>query len=103
MPTLTPLDLTSLFDWNTKQLFLYVDASYTSADGTANTVVVWDRIVRRKEDAKVKTRVTAKYPIKDMSKSLQCVHSVSLSFYCVAFDAEESVLMFDLFVWCVCG
>ena len=64
-------DLTSLFDWNTKQLFLYVDAEYKSADGTANTVVVWDMIVRRKEDANVKVVSVAKYPIKDLAKSLK--------------------------------
>lgn len=69
LSTLT--DLTSLFDWNTKQLFLYVDAEFTSADGTTNTVVVWDMIVRRKEDANVKAISIAKYPIKDIAKSLK--------------------------------
>ena len=27
------VDLTSLFDWNTKQLFLYLSAEYTNAQG----------------------------------------------------------------------
>lgn len=64
-------DLTPLFDWNTKQLFLYIDAEYTSADGTQNTVVVWDRIVRRREDARVRAEVKSKYPVKDLGKTLR--------------------------------
>ena len=38
-------DFTSLFTWNTKQLFVYVSAEYTSADGVRNSVgdkyVLW--------------------------------------------------------------
>jgi len=44
-------DLTPLFHWNTKQLFLYLEAEYTNTQGVKNEVVIWDRIVRRKEDA----------------------------------------------------
>jgi signal peptidase complex subunit 3 len=60
-----------LFHWNTKQLFIYITAEYNNPDGvsiyfpivgalgfqhlwdlqTRNEAVMWDRIVRRKEDA----------------------------------------------------
>ncbi|KAJ7440155.1 signal peptidase 22kDa subunit [Mycena latifolia] len=46
-------DLSPLFNWNTKQLFLYLDAEYTNSKGVKNAVVIWDRIVRRREDAKI--------------------------------------------------
>ncbi|KAJ3993735.1 signal peptidase subunit [Lentinula boryana] len=46
-------DLTPLFTWNTKQLFLSLEAEYENAQGVNNTIVLWDRIVRRPEDARV--------------------------------------------------
>ncbi|KAF7360254.1 Signal peptidase subunit 3 [Mycena venus] len=54
-----------LFNWNTKQLFLYLDAEYTNAKGVKNAVVIWDRIVRRKADAKIHVQGQQKYPFKD--------------------------------------
>nr|POE87511.1 signal peptidase complex subunit spc3 [Quercus suber] len=42
-------DLTSLFNWNTKQVFLYITASYPSASGNSSTppseAVIWDAII----------------------------------------------------------
>ncbi|PAV15083.1 signal peptidase [Pyrrhoderma noxium] len=65
-------DLTSLFNWNTKQLFVYVQAEYTSADGTQNEIVIWDRIVRRKEDAFIKvSNGRPKYPLRDMARTFK--------------------------------
>ncbi|KAF5392015.1 hypothetical protein D9757_003342 [Collybiopsis confluens] len=46
-------DLTPLFTWNTKQLFLSLEAEYENIYGVNNTIVLWDRIVRRPEDARV--------------------------------------------------
>ncbi|KAJ7211201.1 signal peptidase 22kDa subunit [Mycena pura] len=60
-------DLSPLFNWNTKQLFLYLDAEYTNAKGVKNAVVIWDRIVRRKEDAKIHVAGRQKYAFKDLS------------------------------------
>ncbi|THH14026.1 hypothetical protein EW146_g6266 [Bondarzewia mesenterica] len=142
--TSKPEDLTPLFNWNTKQLFLYIGAEYTNGQGVSpfrsnppailiidsrmrhssrapnrrheykyldtevpdvergrlcgaslllarllilgrwstcarsiltlmrfdlvkNEVVVWDRIVRRKEDALVSVRGKNKYPFRDLS------------------------------------
>ncbi|KAF3065111.1 Signal peptidase complex subunit SPC3 [Daldinia childiae] len=40
-------DLSSLFTWNTKQLFVYVTAEWPSADSTnqTNKAVIWDSII----------------------------------------------------------
>jgi signal peptidase complex subunit 3 len=44
-------DLSSLFHWNTKQLFVYVAAEYATERNAVNQIVVWDDIIRREEDA----------------------------------------------------
>ncbi|KAF8586714.1 signal peptidase 22 kDa subunit [Ramaria rubella] len=67
-------DLTPLFDWNTKQLFLYLSAEYTNAQGVKNDIVLWDRIVRRKRDAKLKIKgVKNKYKFRELSTSFRGV------------------------------
>ncbi|KAF8504104.1 signal peptidase 22kDa subunit [Gautieria morchelliformis] len=67
-------DLTPLFDWNTKQIFLYLSAEYTNAQGVKNDVVLWDRIVRRKRDAKIKIKgVKNKYRFRELSTSFSNV------------------------------
>ncbi|KAF7319054.1 Signal peptidase subunit 3 [Mycena chlorophos] len=60
-------DLSPLFNWNTKQLFLYLDAEYTNDKGIKNAVVIWDRIVRRKEDANIRVKTRQKYLFKDIT------------------------------------
>jgi len=66
-------DLTPLFNWNTKQLFVYVSAEYTDNRGVANEVVIWDRIVRRKEDAHIATAGRNKYVFREMSRTFRNV------------------------------
>ncbi|KAJ6470618.1 signal peptidase 22kDa subunit [Mycena vitilis] len=60
-------DLSPLFNWNTKQLFLYLDVEYQNAKGVQNAVVIWDRIVRRKADAKIHVAAKQKYAFKDIT------------------------------------
>ncbi|KAI0267042.1 signal peptidase 22 kDa subunit [Gloeopeniophorella convolvens] len=60
-------DLTTLFNWNTKQLFVYLEAEYTNAKGVRNEVVFWDRIIRRKEDAVIAVSGKNKYPFREVS------------------------------------
>lgn len=67
------LDLTPLFNWNTKQLFLYVQAEYTNAQGVYNEVVIWDKIVRSKEDANLTLSGRNKYVFRNVGKSWKCV------------------------------
>ncbi|KAF7979833.1 hypothetical protein HWV62_40567 [Athelia sp. TMB] len=66
-------DLTPLFNWNTKQLFLYLEAEYENAKGGKNDVVIWDRIVRRKEDAHINVVGRNKYAFKDIANSFKKV------------------------------
>lgn len=69
------IDLTPLFNWNTKQLFIYVVGEYASANGTQNEIVVWDRIVRRRKDAHIRLQnAKAKYMMRDLARSLGCVN-----------------------------
>ncbi|XP_069696841.1 signal peptidase complex subunit 3 [Periplaneta americana] len=44
-------DLTHLFNWNVKQLFLYLTAEYSTPTNKLNQVVLWDKIILRGENA----------------------------------------------------
>ena len=44
------LNLKPLFDWNTKQVFLYLYANYTTSRNAVSQVVLWDKIVLRGEN-----------------------------------------------------
>lgn len=60
-------DLTSMFNWNTKVLFVYMMADYQTQNFT-NRVVVWDKLVRSKRQAKIKMRKHLnKYAWRDFS------------------------------------
>ncbi|KAF9474243.1 signal peptidase 22 kDa subunit [Pholiota conissans] len=72
-------DLTPLFHWNTKQLFLYLEAEYTNSQGVKNEVVIWDRIVRRKEDAFIKFVGKNKYMFRDPSSSFRNIPPANYS------------------------
>ncbi|KAH9931175.1 signal peptidase subunit [Epithele typhae] len=65
-------DLSPLFNWNTKQLFLYVSAEYEGTKGTKNEVVIWDSIVRKKEDAMLQSfEGKNKYAFRELSASFK--------------------------------
>ncbi|KIM69606.1 hypothetical protein SCLCIDRAFT_103113 [Scleroderma citrinum Foug A] len=73
-------DLQSLFNWNTKQLFVYLEAEYSNVQGVNNTIVLWDRIVRRKEDAHVTVSSGRnKYKFKELSESFRNAPSAEFS------------------------
>jgi len=61
-------DLTPLFHWNTKQLFVYLSAEYTNKEGTKNDVVIWDKILHR-EDAEINVLSHTKYRFLDIGRS----------------------------------
>lgn len=44
-------DLTPLFNWNVKELFLYLTAEYETPNNKLNQVVLWDKIIKRGENA----------------------------------------------------
>jgi len=66
-------DLSPLFNWNTKQLFVYLEAEYTNKQGVRSDVVIWDRIIRRKEDANVVVSGRNKYIFREVSTSFKDV------------------------------
>ncbi|KAI9015805.1 signal peptidase 22kDa subunit [Phycomyces nitens] len=62
-------DFTPLFNWNTKQIFVTVVAEYESPSHNRNSVVLWDRIIGRKDDAKLLLKnVPNKYALIDVSQ-----------------------------------
>ncbi|CAH1401086.1 unnamed protein product [Nezara viridula] len=44
-------NLTNVFNWNVKQLFLYLTAEYASEKNSLSQVVLWDKIILRGENA----------------------------------------------------
>ncbi|ORX51544.1 signal peptidase 22 kDa subunit [Hesseltinella vesiculosa] len=62
-------DLSPMFNWNTKQIFLTVVAEYETKSHDANKIVLWDRIITSKRDAHIKLRnVPNKYAFIDVSR-----------------------------------
>ena len=45
------LDLRPLFSWNTKQIFVSIDAEYETERNARNTISLWDSIVTTKQNA----------------------------------------------------
>ncbi|KAF8623666.1 hypothetical protein AX17_007364 [Amanita inopinata Kibby_2008] len=72
-------DLSPLFHWNTKQLFVYLEAEYNNTQGAKNSVVIWDRIVRRKEDAYINVSGKNKYTFRELSSSFKNVPPADFS------------------------
>ncbi|TEB34630.1 signal peptidase 22 kDa subunit [Coprinellus micaceus] len=72
-------DFTPLFNWNTKQIFIYLQAEYNSTLGVKNEAVIWDRIVRRKEEAHVNVVGKNKYNFRDLSASFKTAPPASYS------------------------
>lgn len=65
------IDLTSTFSWNTKQVFLFIQAEYQTEKNKLNQVVLWDAIIRKKEDAKIKKKFRQKYVFDDQGRNLR--------------------------------
>ncbi|TDL21740.1 signal peptidase 22 kDa subunit [Rickenella mellea] len=81
-------DLSPLFHWNTKQLFVYLGAEYANSAGVINDVVIWDRIVRRKEDAVINVSGKNKYIFKEVSSSFKAVEP---AFYTLKYNVMPYV------------
>ncbi|TFK27189.1 signal peptidase 22 kDa subunit [Coprinopsis marcescibilis] len=72
-------DFTPLFNWNTKQVFLYLQAEFDDRKGVKNEVVVWDRIVRSKDQAKISVIGKNKYNLRELSASFKNISPASYS------------------------
>ena len=51
-------DLRSVFNWNVKQLFVYVTAEYETEANVLNQVVVWDTIINDSPSVRAPAEVT---------------------------------------------
>mmetsp|Transcript_36743 Transcript_36743/g.114427 ORF Transcript_36743/g.114427 Transcript_36743/m.114427 type:complete len:187 (+) Transcript_36743:81-641(+) len=65
-------NLTSEFNWNTNQLFVYLVASYNETSNRRNEVTIWDRIVTNPEEALLSSNgLMIEYPLRDQFKELR--------------------------------
>ncbi|ODV92549.1 hypothetical protein CANCADRAFT_87868 [Tortispora caseinolytica NRRL Y-17796] len=74
-------DITPLFNWNTKQVFVYAVASYPGKrDDIENNVVFWDKIVKSADEAVISLKnARGKYEFCDLHPSFEN-RSAQLSF-----------------------
>lgn len=68
-------DLTPLFNWNTKQVFVYLTAKYNGTEKakghTVNEITLWDRILKDSDDAKINLQhAKGKYSVWDLEDQL---------------------------------
>ncbi|XP_071846501.1 signal peptidase complex subunit 3-like [Apostichopus japonicus] len=73
-------DLEPIFNWNVKQLFLYLTAEYKTKANRLNQVVLWDKIIPRgaKSNLHLKT-IKIKYPFYDDGNFLKGNENVTLT------------------------
>ncbi|KAG2493769.1 hypothetical protein HYH03_007990 [Edaphochlamys debaryana] len=65
-------DLRSVFSWNTKQLFVFVQAEYETPENKVNQIVLWDSIVQQKDKAYLRlNNHKTKYAFIDSGKYLR--------------------------------
>lgn len=66
-------DLTSLFNWNTKQVFVYLTAEYPGkSNGSSNKITYWDKIITSKDNAVLLLRnQKSKYSVWDIEPSFR--------------------------------
>ena len=65
-------DLRSVFNWNVKQLFVYITAEYETEENVLNQVVVWDQIISDPSQAWIRSSSVAnKYSLTDQGFGLR--------------------------------
>ncbi|KAG8467418.1 hypothetical protein KFE25_000734 [Diacronema lutheri] len=65
-------DLSTVFNWNVKQLFVFITAEYVTKQNKLNQVVVWDHIVTGKEYARIhSSSIVNKYSLTDQGYGLR--------------------------------
>lgn len=64
--------MTPVFNWNCKQLFLYLLAEYETKKNKVNQVVLWDKIILRGQDANIDlNKMNTKYYFFDDGSDLR--------------------------------
>uniref|UniRef100_A0A8C1XVF7 Signal peptidase complex subunit 3 n=1 Tax=Cyprinus carpio TaxID=7962 RepID=A0A8C1XVF7_CYPCA len=72
-------NLQPIFDWNVKELFLYLTAEYSTKSNALNQVVLWDRIVLRGDNTKLNLKdVKSKYFFFDDGSGLRANKNITL-------------------------
>ncbi|KAB0348256.1 hypothetical protein FD754_013113 [Muntiacus muntjak] len=70
----------NIFDWNVKQLFLYLSAEYSTKNNALNQVVLWDKIVLRGDNPKLLLKdMKTKYFFFDDGNGLKGNRNVTLT------------------------
>ncbi|KAJ7543065.1 hypothetical protein O6H91_09G023800 [Diphasiastrum complanatum] len=64
-------DFSSVFSWNTKQLFIFVAAEYVTPKNVVNQVSLWDAILVSKNHAKFSIKTRNKYSFVDQGNNLR--------------------------------
>jgi len=65
-------DLRPLFNWNVKQIFVFVTAEYKTKSNKVNQLVVWDRIIQNTTSAHINVvGETLKYNFVDIGNDLR--------------------------------
>ncbi|XP_014817194.1 signal peptidase complex subunit 3 [Numenius arquata] len=73
-------DLQSIFDWNVKQLFLYLSAEYSTKNNALNQVVLWDKIMLRGDNPRLLLKdMKSKYFFFDDGNGLKGNRNVTLT------------------------
>ncbi|KAJ8664361.1 hypothetical protein QAD02_006023 [Eretmocerus hayati] len=72
-------DLNPLFNWNVKQLFVYLIAEYATAANSINQIILWDKIILRGDNAVLDLKnMNTKYYFWDDGNGLKGNKNVSL-------------------------
>eukprot|EP00126_Sphaerothecum_destruens_P010938 Sdes_comp20827_c0_seq3m17411 len=75
-------DLECLFNWNVKQVFLYLIAEYSTSNNPRNQVVIWDKIIKKGQPALLKlTNRNSKYHFFDDGSGLSGHPNVTFSLH----------------------
>jgi len=77
-------DVRTAFTWNTKQLYVFVAAEYSTPERPSNKVILWDEVLNSKEEGLFRLRARrSDYPLVDPYNGLKG-NDVKLTFgYCV--------------------
>ncbi|KFV15579.1 Signal peptidase complex subunit 3, partial [Tauraco erythrolophus] len=72
--------LRTIFDWNVKQLFLYLSAEYSTKNNALNQVVLWDKIILRGDNPRLVLKdMKSKYFFFDDGNGLKGNRNVTLT------------------------
>ena len=72
-------DLTSEYNWNVNQLYVYVVATYSTSKAEKNEVVVYDKIIKNFDEFKLNLKnVKSKYVLRDEFKGTLAGKKVTL-------------------------